>query len=790
MKPAVRMLPTASVAFAIGLIGCFSEGQPRLGPDGNGVPVTVVVMPNSLSAHANELVYLEYYGLDEGGDSIDVTLDWEADGGVVGVNGTFSANSPGVYHVIGRSAAYPFPADTTTVTVTNSPVSLVSISIIPLQPIVAPNSTRPFLADGIYSDSSIGSVAVSWSATGGTITPEGIYTAGATEGSYTVTATSSDGRVSVGTGITVSQLAPTVQRVVLSPDSLQVLRNAGAQFHAFATYSDGSFAPVSAQYTTTSGTITSTGRLTAGGIPGTFKVTATAVQGGMADTAALVVSSSSVQDVSISPPSVALQSGSAQQFSVSARLQDGTMAPVSAEFSATGGTVSSSGLFTAGPAPGVFFVVATNATSGLADTATVAISGAATTLEGVVINPSAASLLPGGRQQFSAVGQLSDGTTAPVLVTWSSTGGQIDASGLLAAPQLAGTYSVIARSAGGVYADTAQVRVSNATQLQRIAISPRASQLVVGALQQYSVTGYLADGSQSNVSVTFSATGGSISPSGAYSAGTTPGDYRVIATLSGGALADTVSVTIIDLPPSGSSACAHEPSGYFVISDQPFTTKPPVAPATDQYGWTIRGIDAFRVSEDSDATAPRSGPKVMRGWFRQGGNGGAAPFKLIRNFDRNYKAIFVCVFTKLDPAYTNNGNAGTKFGFILSPYQGTSQGVGPYFNLTNNLGINMESSGAVLNRNMLSSFNLVNHRGVWHKVEFLVVGNSLGKSDGIARMWVDDAKVLDVTDVQYFFPSQAPAFDGITWNPTYGGGTNPIPYDMYQWVDHWYLSGQ
>ena len=50
--------------------------------------------------------------------------------------------------------------------------------------------------------------------------------------------------------------------------------------------------------------------------------------------------------------------------------------------------------------------------------------------------------------------------------------------------------------------------------------------------------------------------------------------------------------------------------------------------------------------------------------------------------------------------------------------------------------------------------------------------------------------MLDVSNVQYFFPNQTPAFIGLMWNPTYGGGHNPVPYDMWQKIDHWMISGK
>jgi hypothetical protein len=54
----------------------------------------------------------------------------------------------------------------------------------------------------------------------------------------------------------------------------------------------------------------------------------------------------------------------------------------------------------------------------------------------------------------------------------------------------------------------------------------------------------MSDGSTVTPAVTYAATGGTISAGGLYTAGTTAGTFRVIATQQGGSLADTAAVTI------------------------------------------------------------------------------------------------------------------------------------------------------------------------------------------------------------------------------------------------------
>jgi hypothetical protein len=134
----------------------------------------------------------------------------------------------------------------------------------------------------------------------------------------------------------------------------------------------------------------------------------------------------------------------------------------SVEWTATGGTIGSDGSYSAAT-PGTFKVIGQAAGHNLRpDTANVVVVARQSKLTGVVVTPASATLVPGASQLFTAVGTLSDGTTAPIGVTWTATGGSIDASGLYIAGSTAGTYSVIARNASKPLADTAIVTIAAA----------------------------------------------------------------------------------------------------------------------------------------------------------------------------------------------------------------------------------------------------------------------------------------------------------------------------------------
>jgi uncharacterized protein YjdB len=165
----------------------------------------------------------------------------------------------------------------------------------------------------------------------------------------------------------------------------------------------------------------------------------------------------------------------------------------------------------------------------------------------VVTSPTNATLDPYQRQQFLAYGRTQAGDSVAVDVTWSASGGTITTGGLYVADTTAGTYQVTA-------ATSTSTKVSGSSQVQnrgpvaQIVLTPTSASVTVGGTVQFAVFGRRNNGDSVAVTVAYSATGGTISATGLYTAGQSAGAYRVIATQSGGKLADTVAVTISNVP--------------------------------------------------------------------------------------------------------------------------------------------------------------------------------------------------------------------------------------------------
>lgn len=161
---------------------------------------------------------------------------------------------------------------------------------------------------------------------------------------------------------------------------------------------------------------------------------------------------------------VTLNVGQTQQFTTTQTWSDGGTRTSGVTYAATGGTITSTGLFTAGSVAGTFLVIATcSCTSpAVADTTAVSVQAPAQ-LTKLTISPDSVALSAGGSRQFMVTANWSTGATTVPPVTWSATGGTVSSSGNYVAPSTAGTYRVIVAHTNGTLRDTAIVTVSGGT---------------------------------------------------------------------------------------------------------------------------------------------------------------------------------------------------------------------------------------------------------------------------------------------------------------------------------------
>ena len=466
----------------------------------------------------------------------------------------------------------------------------VSVSLSPNPGGVLPGGQLQFTATVSGTSNSV----VIWSLSGsgcsgiacGQITGQGLYLAPTTAPNppiVIVTATSladlsqsASAEVFVGTALNAS--------VSVSPPSVGVVVGHQQLFTAFVTGATNTAVTWSVAGSGCSeaacGLISSNGVYAAPSTvptPAMVTVTATSVANPLKSSTATVTILPPVA-VSISPTTAQVVAGKTQQFT--ATVINTTNTAVTWSVAGSGcsgsacGTVSSSGLYTAPstvPSPAQVIVTATS----VADS-TKAASATVTVLPSVAvtISPTAAQVVTGNTQQFTATVTGTSNTA----VTWSLSGagcsgaacGTISSSGFYTAPAVVPSPAQVSVKATSI-ADSTKSNTSVVTILHSIvvSVSPGNAQVVTGKTQQFTAT----VGGTSNMSVTWSVSGsgcsgascGTISASGLFTApGAVPSPAQVTVTAtsvadstkSGSATVTVVLPVIVSISPTTAKVVA------------------------------------------------------------------------------------------------------------------------------------------------------------------------------------------------------------------------------------------
>jgi uncharacterized protein YjdB len=251
--------------------------------------------------------------------------------------------------------------------------------------------------------------------------------------------------------------------------------------------------------------------------------------------------------IAVTPSTMSMKLGGAQQFTATATYNDGSTANVSSTASWTSSVPAFAKISTSGNATALAAGSATitAALKGVSGTATLTVQPKS--LTAIAIAPNSASLMIGGAQQFTATGTYNDGSTANVTssVSWSSSTppvATVNATG--EATAVAAGSSAITAALNGA-SGTATLTVL-AKSLSGISVAPSAANLAIGVTQQFTATGNYNDGSTANV--TSLATWTSSSPAVAainstgLATGIVAGSSTIRASLSG--FSSTAALTV------------------------------------------------------------------------------------------------------------------------------------------------------------------------------------------------------------------------------------------------------
>ncbi len=268
------------------------------------------------------------------------------------------------------------------------------------------------------------------------------------------------------------------------------------------------------------GKIDEVGNLVAPLRPGVYTVRATSVVdiARTADATVIVTS-----PLSVTPTSVTLDGGAAQQFTVvTTGLPNGAVTWSIPDNAAApnAGVIDSSGLLTAPTVAGVYHVQATSVVDGTIIAAAVVSVRPVT----ISLSPISLSLAAGATQQYIATVTGNVNAT----VTWSIPGnaaganaGSITSTGLLTAPKLAGNYTVRATSV----ADASKTADAQLVVLPTLSLAPATITLPLKGT--YTLTANLSPCTDNTVDWSVAEGNGGTVVNGVYTAPAVAGTYHV-----------------------------------------------------------------------------------------------------------------------------------------------------------------------------------------------------------------------------------------------------------------------
>jgi hypothetical protein len=242
---------------------------------------------------------------------------------------------------------------------------------------------------------------------------------------------------------------------------------------------------------------------------------------------------------------------------------------------------------------------------------------------------------------------------------------------------------------------------------------------------------------------------------------------------------------------SGAPAALYpnEPLGYTLLSQRSFNE-------VQEENW-IQYFD-YNLSIVSESVTGGGSPgNVGRARFRTGPiaqNKSLMPFTLSKT-GWNKPNLYVCCWLKFSSNWQNHQSTTNKIFYITDSSTG---GGGSPFYLNAHGAAPSDPDAALDLRGQMQHPNWSNRglsanlvaapivRGTWYKVELLLKMNTGNNSDGEFHMWVDNTKRAEYTNVRWSDGDHK--WDNFRWEPIWGGRNDDVQEEMYQYMDHIYLS--
>src|SRR5262249_50329157 len=180
------------------------------------------------------------------------------------------------------------------------------------------------------------------------------------------------------------------------------------------------------------------------------------------------------------------------------------------------------------PASAVTDTVTATSNADNTKSASAKVTVAAPVVSSVTISPTTASILTGGTQKFTAT---VSGTVSNKSVTWKASSGTIDTSGNFTAAATAGTATVTATSVADTTKSASATVTVAAPVINSVTVSPATASVATSGTATFSAT---VSGTNTNKSVTWKATLGTITSAGGENAPAPPPTHTTIPTREAG----------------------------------------------------------------------------------------------------------------------------------------------------------------------------------------------------------------------------------------------------------------
>jgi uncharacterized protein YjdB len=199
---------------------------------------------------------------------------------------------------------------------------------------------------------------------------------------------------------------------------------------------------------------------------------------------------------------------------------------------------------------------------------------------------------------------------------------------------------------------------------------------------------------------------------------------------------------------------------------------------------------------------PVSSPYVGAAYFPAGMPTGVAPGSVSQDLtSHGWSHLYVAFWFKVSSNWSGNTVGISKLGYIWI------NGKPEIYFTVNGAGSNPLAFSAYLQDAPIPKTLSANQgadascvRDTWYRIEVETIANTPGSANGVFREWLTKYNadgtvasaptlVTEYTNLEYVPSGGSTTWGIFSWQPVYGGSGNPVPYNMYQFMDRIAVAG-